>query len=176
MKHLILPLFFVLFGTASLLGQTQKGSHFVGGQFRLDNLFREGNDLFSIGLSPDYAFFVFNNVALGARADLQYIRSGGDDLFSFIGIPFVRYYIPGQSRTRFYLGAGVGGGIVSIEGDTRGSFRWDVGPGVNFFVNEHVALEAELYYEGISREQSDYISSVGLRMGFQVFLFKSEDE
>lgn len=142
----------------------------------MENLFREGNDLFSIGLSPDYAYFVFDNLAVGARADLQYIRSGGEDLFSFVGIPFARYYIPGQSRTRFYLGAGVGGGFVSVEGSTQGSFRWDVGPGVNFFVNEHVALEAELYYEGVSREQSDYVSNVGLRMGFQVFLFKTEDE
>lgn len=176
MRNLLLAILFLIFASHPLISQTEKGTHLVGGQFRLDNLIREGNDLFTVGLSPNYGYFVLKNFAIGARIDLQYLKSGDRDVLSFAGIPFVRYYIPGKSRVRFYLATGVGGGIISVDGDGAGLFEWDIGPGLDFFINEHVALETTFFYEGIQQEGSNYVSSVGFRLGFQVFLFKSDDE
>ncbi len=176
MRLLLLAGCLLALTTLQLQAQTQRGAHLVGGQFQLDNLFREGNNLFTIGLSPNYGFFVARDLLIGARVDLQYIRSGDTDLLSFAGLPIVRYYIPGQNRVRFFIGAAVGGGVVSVEGDSAGLFEWDLGPGVDFFLNPHVALETTLFYEGIQREGGDYLSSIGFRVGFQIFIFKSGDE
>ena len=64
-----------------------------------------------------------------------------------------------------------GGGVHSNSNQSIGLFTYQVGPGLDFFVNEHVAFEARLTYNGnkLNSSNASYINGVLLNIGLQVF-------
>ena len=172
MKHLLFCICCLALVT-TLSGQTQKGSQLLGGQIDLSNNFLgDDSNLFSIGLSPDWGYFIGDDLALGGRMNLNYVNTSGSSLTSFYIGPFVRYYFPGEGRTRIFGELGLGGGTIAAGGLSSGFFEWNIGPGLALFLNEHVAFEFTLMYDG-SSQSNTYFSEIDFRIGLQVYMFKS---
>jgi len=193
LRNLLLCGILLLASPMVLEAQTLQGSQMVGGQGALAGVFRDGSDRFEFSLSPDYGYFVLDHLVVGTFLDFSFIAI--EDLtnrFRFSIKPFARYYLPSQSKWRFFINGSVGGGIDRLKLDddllqeidpdaenpsVRGLFEFDVGPGVNFFLSRSVALEGYVFYEGNQREgEEDLTSRFGLRLGLQAFIFQRDND
>ncbi|HSZ24262.1 MAG TPA: outer membrane beta-barrel protein [Cytophagaceae bacterium] len=168
--------------------QTDKGSHLAGGTISFNNSFANKSNSFSANLNPNYGYFLANNLAVGGLLSLTYSSSSLDKSHSTMATlsPFVRYYF-GPPKTYMFFGyASAGGGIQSSNSTTSsnnggsssnnaryGISTFQVGPGFDYFVNKHVAVEAILSYRGTNVAQVGhggiYNNNVGLLIGLQVF-------
>lgn len=193
LRNLLFSGMLLLASSMALEAQTLQGSQMVGGQGTLAGVFREGSDRFEFSLSPDYGYFVLDNFAVGAFLDFSFISVEAlTSRFRFALKPFVRYYVPSESKWRFFVNGSIGGGIDRLRLDEdllqeidpdaenptiRGLVEFDVGPGVNFFLSRSVALEGYVFYEGTQREgEEDLTSRFGLRLGLQAFLFQRDND
>ena len=112
---------------------------------------------------------------------------------------FGRYYFPLSDNIYGFVEAGAGGGTVAASASVAGGngiaaayYQLNAGPGVNFFINEYVALEALLLYSYSNqsfttdielpsttnpgtfdnfgtRDVSVSGTNIGLSVGFQVY-------
>jgi hypothetical protein len=151
--------------------QTDKGSHLAGGTISFNNTFTNKTNLFSGNLNPNYGYFFANNLAIGGVLSLTYSASPSNHSTLATLSPFVRYYIGPPKTCMFFGYASAGGGVQSNNNTSVGLYNFQVGPGFDYFVNKHVALEALMSYRGskLARSGSDYSNNVGLLIGLQVF-------
>lgn len=142
-----------------------------------------------IGLSPKAGYFISDNLVLGAIVNLGFSKSaesGGQSTETTVyGVQaFSRFYIrPGEanledvvSSGRFFLetNAGIAGVNVS-GGSTTNGFAFGFGPGYSYFLNSNIALEASAKYNGlVGGGNTDYQHSLGVNLGFQIFLPREE--
>lgn len=202
MKTILLLSTLLIFGLAGVsYAQLEEGNLMLGtdmgsgitnttnnGLFSMDFGLNDGAG-YNIGLSPKAGYFINDNLVLGAIVNLGFSkspRSEGQSTETFIyGVQgFSRFYIrPGDVnlnnlvRTgRFFLenNAGIAGVNVS-GGNTTNGFTFGFGPGYSWFVNSYIALEANVKYNGlVGAGNTDYQNSLGVNLGIQIFLPRSE--
>jgi hypothetical protein len=161
------------------------GHLMVGSNILLANITMQKGvkNSYNIGLDPKNGVFILNNIALGASLNLGIEVHQGYQSVNYGISPFARVYFGRESasdkgrRILPFVEAGVGyGGANSKYTDDNGNTvkvttngpRVYVMPGLDFFLNRHVALEAALEYLFIGGKPDVHV--VGLNLGFQIFL------
>lgn len=144
---------------------------------------------YNIGISPKIGYFMSDKFVLGAIVNLGYFNSAGDDEFStntFVyGVQgFTRFYIsPAEADLgdvvpagQFFMELNAGLAGVNVEGGpTTNGFAFGFGPGYSLFVNESVALDASVKYNGlVGGGNTDYQHSLGINLGINVFFPRSD--
>jgi hypothetical protein len=163
---------------------TSIGNWMVGANLLLANVqIQDGEDAYlNIGVSPKAGFFILPNIAIGGSIDFSFAGRPSEDYRLSYGItPFARAYFAHNNTARskplqFFIegGAGFAGitdhtktGSVSADITTTGG-RFYLMPGIDYFLNSHVALEGGLQYLYITGSPNSQV--IGLNVGFQIFL------
>lgn len=157
-------------------------------------------------MSPSYGLFIINNLCVGANVGVSSSRGGSSQKFqgqelnnnsrSINAGPFVRYYLPVNSKLYVFGHAGYlwkwnkleyetffdGSDVISLKGKNRTN-SWNAGAGLSYFLTPNVALEGMLGYTGYRyKDNSDggivFIlaeksGSLALDIGFRLFLRKN---
>ncbi|MCF3109044.1 hypothetical protein LL912_09670 [Niabella sp. CC-SYL272] len=156
--------------------QTQKGYYLIGGNLAL--LSGSTNEKsFQMNITPKVAWFVQEDLAIGGKVDLGFKagRAQKPSINYFVG-PMARYYFgeqqvntPKQTRVFAEADAGVSGN--NAGGKSTNGFGAGIGPGLAFFVNENIALEALAKANIITGAGSNGVSfRPELGLGFQIYL------
>jgi hypothetical protein len=197
MKKIILSAL-VCFALSTSYAQFEQGRMMVGGSLQLStntDKNKTGNTTVTNGkstsfaLSPQFGYFVVDNLAVGAELSLGLSKFKDEDgdsesTSSSVSIgPFVRYYFePGL----FVQGAfGIGSaGTSSTFNNTRtetkyGLTEYSLAAGYAYFLNDNIAIEPMVGFasNAYSRRDSDpkeknIDSGLFLRVGFQIYLGK----
>lgn len=164
--------------------QIQKGNVMVGGDIsKLDLSLNTGNN-FSFTIDPKAAWFIKDNIAIGAylNFDLTTAKGAGSNISYGVG-PLARYYISDPKievlrHARFFLEGNVGiQGTNPHVGESTNGLGLGFGPGLAYFVTENIGLEALVKYQGIVGFGSSATSSdILLGLGFQIYLPKNRVE
>ena len=175
--------------SASLSAQVEKGKYFVGGAADISGSYTGKNSTFNMSLSPQFAVFVVNGFAIGGRYSFgvgsthnydfskhEYVNT--TTFSSGIG-PVVRYYI-GKKPLKGLVSANANYLTTttlrksSVSGNTGFNAMGLVG--IAYFFNEHIGLEAGLYYQGTWMAKLLTTSRMGFSVGFSVFLNNKKKE
>jgi hypothetical protein len=164
--------------------QIQKGNIMVGGDItHLDLSLNEGHN-FSVVIDPKAAWFIKDNIAVGAYMDFElYTAKGAGSTVRYGVGPLARYYINDKTiepvrHCRFFLEGNVGiqGSNPSVGESTNG-LGLGFGPGLAYFVTPNIGLEGLVKYQGIVGFGSNPTSSdITLGVGFQVYLPRRQVE
>ncbi|GAB3827696.1 outer membrane beta-barrel protein [Hymenobacter jeollabukensis] len=174
--------------------QTERGAKLLGvslGDLSYSRAKYSGST-FSAALHPSAAYFLADNLALGAGLNLHYgrQRSNGIQYYRELGYglaPFVRYYLPGSGRHRVFGEAGVDIGVTHYRSlDYRlvsgprpedyytrntGTYGYHGAVGYSFFLTPNAALEASAGYYRVAYDRILHPRNmVDVRVGFSVFL------
>ena len=152
--------------------QTDKGSHLAGGTINISGTNSNQTNLFNANLNPNYGYFIANNLAIGGILSMSYTSTKNLQTRSGILSPFIRYYFGAPKTAMFFAYGSAGGGLRSDNSQKNvGLFNYSVGPGFDYFVNNHVAFEALATFSGSKYNESGtgFNNSVGLLIGLQVF-------
>ncbi len=170
---LIRTLFLVGFAcfTMQLVAQPEQGSVMIGGSAGF-NAYSYGNySSTEIWLAPKVGYFITDNIAVGALLDFTFY--GGDDEGTYIEFgPYGRYYFNNSGSARFFGEVGVD--IVSWDPgknfDSSSNFGFNIGAGVDYFLNNWVALEGMLNFNSNKEKDADEsATNFGLRIGVAAF-------
>ena len=190
--YFLLPLAALLTAGTTLKAQTTKGTRVVGlsgGDFTFEksNLVKH----FSGTLIPSAGIFVADNLAVGASVPFGYSRfeitlaDGTTNRNLSLGLlPWLRYYLPSESKHRVFGELSVGGVFNSeraeggiggdVYSDSSLKFQASAGAGYAYFITPQVSLESLLAYRingGTSRQFGG--TALNLSLGFRVYLPKS---
>lgn len=183
MKKLILGLTFAaagLVGTAN--AQLQKGNVLVGGELAAANFGLNQGAGYNIQISPQAAFFVQDNWAVGPYVNLGIAGATDSDTTFNYGVGALsRYYLaPGQEGVdnllkhgRFFVegNVGIGGQNQSNGGDSANGLDLGVGPGYTYFVTPNIGLDAAVKFNGnVGFGNRGTTSNIGFRLGLNIFL------
>lgn len=169
----------VIAGIGVSQAQIQKGNVMVGGNLSNLSLGLNSGSPFSFNLTPKAAWFVKDNMALGAYVNFgleTYKGKGGSDVAYGVGA-LGRYYLSDPSvnllrHSRFFFEANLGieGENYVGSGSTNG-LGLGFGPGITYFITPNIGLETLLKYNGIVGF-GDRVTShaLNLNVGFQIYL------
>lgn len=167
-----------LFVGCLLLSQTAfaqptQGSWLIGGTAGFNSSSQNDVSISVINISPMAGYFFTDNLAAGAQ--ISFTSFGGDFAEgSNFGIgPFVRYYFNNAGSARFFGQGAIAYSIFDPGGnaDSSSNFAWEIGPGVDFFLNEHVALELFLGFGQDKEEDAEEsTTNIGFNIGVAAFL------
>lgn len=181
MKRKLLLMAFTLFCVMTgVRAQIQKGNVMVGGDLAGLSLGLNSDKAFNFDLSPKAAWFVRDNLALGAYVNFNlstYKGLGGTNIGYGVGA-LGRYYVSDPSmnilkHSRFFAEANVGieGANPAGAGGSTNGLGIGVGPGIAYFITSNIGLEALLKYNGIvGFGSSTTTSTLNLNVGFQIYL------
>ncbi|MDN5288000.1 MAG: hypothetical protein JWR38_4274 [Mucilaginibacter sp.] len=177
-KSLLLAFVAIIALKFSAHAQIQKGNVLVGGNFANLNLGLDGSKVFSVDLTPKAAWFVQDNVALGAYANLGIQTAKGSSTTTNYGVGALGRYYTGKDveilrHGRFFGEAtvGVGGTNVSDGGGHTNGLNLGFGPGFAYFITPSIGLETLLKYNGVAGFGNvGYQSNLNLSFGFQIYL------
>jgi hypothetical protein len=150
----------------------------VGADIANLNLSLNTGSNFNAQLNPKAAWFIQNNLALGAYVNfgLSTAKDAGTSVAYGIG-PLARYYINDSTLNmvrhgRFFIEANAGvEGRNPAVGESTNGLGLGVGPGFAYFITRNVGLEALLKYQLIVGFGSSVTSSnLLLNFGLQVYL------
>ena len=163
---------------------TGVGNYLVGANLLFANItFQKGFEAsYNVGLNPKVAFFALPNIALGLSGNLGVEGHQGYRSVNYGISPFARIYFAHDNEDKparpvqFFVEGGVGFGgansrYIDLTGITRATtngIRLYLMPGVDYFINNHVAAELALEYLFIGGKPDAHI--LGLNVGFQIFL------
>jgi Outer membrane protein beta-barrel domain len=186
MKKIFTFAFAVLVFNTSMQSQTKKDWYIIGGNLTNIGLdFQKGNTNFSLNIVPRVAWFVRDDFAIGAEVLLG-LKTGDGFTTTNYGVgPIARYYLSGNAlesvgKTRWFLDGNVGfyGANTKVSGqestNTNG-LGIGFGPGLAYFINKNIALEAVAKYNltvGFGNSTTNNALNIGL--GFQIYLPKSK--
>lgn len=159
--------------------QIQKGNVLVGGDIANFSLGLNKGSRFSMDINPKAAWFIRDNTAVGAYAELALETGGGSG--TDVGYGFgalARRYLSGNAidalrHTRFFVEANIGieGTNASLSGLSTNGLGIGIGPGIAYFVTPNIGLEGLLKYRGRLGFGSDATTSdLNLNVGFQIYL------
>jgi hypothetical protein len=164
--------------TTKTNAQIQKGNILVGGDLANLNLTLGGSGAFQVTVDPKVAFFIRDNVALGAYLDfgLATAKGAGTDTRYGVGA-LARYYVNdptvnvlNHGRLFFEGNAGIQG-ISQSDGSNTTGLGLGIGPGYAYFITPNIGLETLLKYNGVVGFGSEpYSSNLNLGIGFQIYL------
>lgn len=178
---LTLALTAVFFGSTAV-AQTQQGNLMVGSDITdLGFNFQKESTIFHFNLNPKLAYFIKDDLALGAYVNfgLQTTGGNGTNVDYAIGA-LARYYfrdpnvrkLEFSKRVRFFGEANVGfGGSNPANGASTNGVQLGIGPGLSYFITPNVALDALVKYDVIIGGGNSTTShQLNLGLGFQIFL------
>lgn len=178
MKHILTSLVILLLLNAKTNAQIQAGNVMVGADIARLNLSLDKGGNFAFDINPKAAWFVRDNLAIGAylKVGLQTAKGAGTSVDYGIG-PLARYYFSDDNLTllrhsRFFVEGNVGiEGYNPAVGDNTNGLGLGIGPGWTYFITPNIGLEALLKYNGIIGFGSAPTSNnLGLNIGFQIYL------
>lgn len=178
--RIYLTIISLIFFVQTMTAQTEKGNWMVGGTaqikagiFKFDNL--DGANYFFFGLDPRGAYFVKNNLALGAGLTLRV--TAGDEIIqetTSIGFaPYGRYFFPSDQKIRFFGEGSLGFLRNSGSGNSSTSFISGLGFGAGIFVSNNVLVEAIYRFDYQHQENLNQFET-GVALGFQIFLTRDK--
>jgi hypothetical protein len=179
----------LLAGIAASAGaQTETGNFMVGANILSTSVnFQKDNTGFDIALQPKVGYFINDNIALGVAVELGLNAVKSNTTMNYGITPFARVFIGNKSvtdipkRIMFFVEAGGGfGGRNSRFEDQEGNKTnvtsngavFYAGPGMDVFLSRNVAFELGAEYRYIGGEPR--VNRVGLNLGFQIFLNRTE--
>lgn len=173
-------IFLSLIATEKTNAQLQKGNVLVGGDIADFNLGLNKNSDFRMTIDPTAAWFIQNNVAVGAYVNLGVDAVKGATSTSYGVGALGRYYLGANQlnteavlkHTRGFIQANVGveGNNVSHGASTNG-LGIGFGPGIAYFITPNIGLETLLQYKGIVGFGNAPLNSrLDLSVGFQIYL------
>jgi len=132
---------------------------------------------FSLGINPRAGYFISDNAAIGAEAQLGLQIYNGGETFRYGLTPFIRYYFPeGAAPTHRWFGEAVvgfgGSNLKDNNNDSAFSSVYGVKAGYAHFVARNVALEGTLNLIRSHANVDVGSSGTGLSLGlaFQIYL------
>lgn len=159
------------------------GHFLVGSDLLFANAnFQKGSDAdYAVGIEPKVGVFVLPGLALGLSVELAASGRTGYTSLDYGISPFARLYfarddISEKHPLRFFTEANIGVAGTNSWYDVNGQrvktttngFRLGLMPGLDYFLNERVAVETGLRYQFITGKPDAHQLFFGL--GFQVFL------
>lgn len=178
MKKIVSCVVIMLALLGSTRAQLQQGNFLIGSDIsRLKLSLNEGG-LFDVSLNPKLAFFIRNNIALGAYLTfgLSTAKGAGSNIDYGLGA-LGRYYISDPNinvlqHSRFFVEGTAGiEGTNPASGDNTNGLGLGIGPGLAYFITPNVGLETLLKYQGIVGFGSRTTSSdLVLSLGLQIYL------
>ena len=164
--------------TTKTSAQIQKGNILVGGDIANLNLTLGGSGAFQVTVDPKVAFFIRDNIALGAYLDFGLATAKGAGTDTRYGVGALgRYYVNdptvnvlNHGRLFFEGNAGIQG-ISQSDGSNTTGLGLGIGPGYAYFITPNIGLETLLKYNGVVGFGSEpYSSNLNLGIGFQIYL------
>ncbi len=146
--------------------QFEAGTILAGGDmsFSRTNSEDTNNDFTTFRFAPRGAYFVLDHLAIGGIIRYTWLKPDDFDASTVIGIgPSARYYLEQGFFGELSLLYENGNNI-----DGRGVFG--LGIGYAAFLNDHVAVEPALNYIAVFGEDIQNRTTIGLFVGFQVYL------
>lgn len=160
--------------------QLEKGNVLVGADLAGFEFDLGKSSGFNISLSPKAAWFIKDNVAIGAYALLGFTKSGeGAPTTTTYGVgPLARYYVNKPDMNLLKHGrwfaevnAGITGVNVSDGGGSTNGLGFGFGPGYAYFITPNIGFETLLKYNGVlGFGDETYQSRIALNLGFQIYL------
>ncbi|WP_374166842.1 hypothetical protein [Arcticibacter sp. MXS-1] len=190
MKNIFLSMVMVALATGPVLSQVttpqtsspsqataiSRGNWMVGAGLGSSNYNFESEN-FNLTLTPKAAYFVSDNIAVGAGITLGLDAYDGGSTFEYGVAPLIRYYFPeGATPTSRWFAEGnvgiAGSHMKDSDDDEPVSLLLGISGGYTHFITPSVALEATLGYNYTKADinQGAGISGLGLGFGFQIYL------
>ena len=176
----------LLAGAFSILGitanaQIQKGNYMVGGELAAANFGLNKGGQFNFEVTPQAAFFVQDNWAVGPYIRLGFSGNDASNKFTYgIGALSRYYFSPGEQGVdsllkhgRFFVegNVGIGGENISEPSTSANALDLGVGPGYTYFITQNIGLDASLKLNGnLGFGNRGTTSNVGFRLGLNIFL------
>lgn len=171
---------------APVTAQTQQGSVLIGGTAGMSSTKTGDLTVTDFNFHPMASFFVVDRLALGGALGVGRSRAtSGDAAFTtttFSVLPTMRYYFNGRGSIRsFGQGAFRYGytrwndpdlfGLLPSRSASSHGTGWAWGVGVDFFLNDHVAIEGVVGYDHFRlRGDRDATRTLGVSFGVSAFV------
>ncbi len=163
------------FCSVKSIAQIQKGNVMVGGDLASLNFGSGG--YFNVNIDPKAAFFIKDNVALGAYILFDLTTAKDQSTATNYGVgALARYYVNDPKTNVLKHGRLFFEGNVGIQGTnthttSTNGLGLGIGPGYAYFITPNIGLETLLKYNGIvGFGNQAYSSTVNLNFGFQIYL------
>lgn len=181
MKKLLFTGAFALFGITTS-AQLQQGNWMVGGELAAANFGLNEGAGYNFGITPQVAFFVQNNWAVGPYVRLGFSGAKSSPTTFNYGVGALsRYYLsPGEEGVdsllkhgRFFIegNAGIGGTTISDGGDSANGLDLGIGPGYTYFLTSDIGLDASVKLNGnLGFGNRGTTSAIDFRVGLNIFL------
>jgi hypothetical protein len=179
MKKLFNVLLVASLGTiATASAQIQQGNVLLGGNLADVKLGLDKPNVFDFNITPKAAWFVQDNIALGAYVNFGIETAKESNTVTSYGVGVLGRYYTGSDvevlrhgRLFGEITAGIGGNNVSGGGGSTNGLDFGVGPGFAYFVTPNIGLELLLKYKGLGGfGDVGYQSNLNLSFGLQVYL------
>lgn len=165
----------------SMQAQVFQGQKILGGsvsfQSSKSNQFG-ANSVNTFNIQPRMLYFIGEQFAAGGSIGIFHSSSDGNSNSSFSFSPEARYYFGDLEYNPFFFSGSLGLVRTKSDGffgdDTNTGFIMSFGPGINFFLNEHVALEGFVGYQRIAYDNSAQ-NTFAIRFGVSAFLEDSDE-
>jgi hypothetical protein len=178
MKRILLPLMLVFLIFTQADAQIQRGNVMVGASLADIDLNLNKGGLFSLRIDPKAAWFIRDNLAVGAYVNLGFetAKNAGTGISYGVG-PLARYYVSDRElnllrKSRFFVEGNLGiQGSNPLLGESTNGLGLGIGPGLAYFITPNIGLEALVKYEGIVGFGSAVSNNnLNFGLGFQIYL------
>lgn len=162
----------------SAKAQIQKGNVLIGADLTNLDLRLSSPTRFIGTINPKAAWFIQDNIALGAygKFGINTVKGTGATIDYGVGA-LGRVYSGAATEVikhgRFFGEANIGieGQNLPANGGSTNGLGLGVGPGFAYFITPSIGLETLLKYNGIvGFGSSPFTNSVNLNFGFQIYL------
>ena len=162
--------------------QTQKGYILVGADLANFSLnFQEGNTQFSLNLNPKAGWFIKDNILLGPEVNFGITTYKGATAINYGVGAFGRKYFGAEATnltrtTKWFVEANAGINGTNLSGDdventSTNGLGIGIGPGLAYFLNQNIALEALAKYNlTVGFGSSTTNNNIGFGLGFMIYL------
>ncbi|RFM26517.1 hypothetical protein [Deminuibacter soli] len=162
--------------------QIQRGNVLIGADLANFNFGLNHGAATNINLTPKAAWFIKDNLALGAFVHFGLQTAKDAPTYTTYGVgPLARLYVNKINNTNitvlkhtlFFVEGNVGleGTNISKGGGSTNGLGLGIGPGLAYFITPNIGLEGLLKYNGVVGFGSSTTSSaLNLNIGFQIYL------
>lgn len=195
MRKLIASLAFFTGIAFTANAQTQKDWYMIGGEIaNIGYLTQKDNNTFKLQVNPRIAWFVRDNLALGAKVVIGTSFSKSNNVIDYGIMPLARLYFKGNGlnsvqKTRWFFDASIGlqgnnsvyknrdtsGNIINKIKSSSNGLGFDFGPGLTYFINQNIGLEGSVKYNAIPASlNGSNLNSISINVGMQIYLPKAK--